>query len=86
MEELIEKLKQIFSQHFPGSIAELEPTVYGERLGGSLIWQGFEDVEQIDRQRQINLAIRGGLSPEERQKMTAILSFTPDEVALMREG
>jgi hypothetical protein len=85
MEEIIEKLTRVFGERFPGSVAELERTAFAERVGGSLIWSGFEAVEQIDRQRQISRAVREGLAPEEQLKVSAILTFTPDEVAVMRE-
>jgi len=86
MEEIIEKLTRIFSERFPGSVAELEQSAFAERVGGSLIWSGFDAVEQIDRQRQVNRAVSEGLAPEEQGQVTAILTFTPDEVAVMREG
>jgi len=86
MEEIIEKLTRIFSERFPGSVAELEKSEFVERVGGSLMWSGFDMVEQIDRQRQVSRAVREGLTPEEQHKVAPILTFTPEEVASIREG
>ena len=86
MEEFIKHLVELFSQQFPGSLAELEQARPLRKVGGYLIWDGFEDVEQLDRQRQLGRVLRANLNSSEQSKVTTILTLTPAEAAVMREG
>lgn len=86
MEALIRKLRKILKTQFVGAEPELEQAGPLDKIGGYLIWRGFEGVEQLDRQRQLNRAIRERLSVEEQLHITTILTVTPDEVAVMRSA
>lgn len=86
MDPLVEKLKQLFESQFSGATADLEVVKPLKKVGGFLVWEGFEGIEQIDRQRQLRHAVRDGLTPEEQARLTTILTVTPAEVAVMREG
>jgi len=86
MEEMIEKLKRVLSAHFADSVLELDPIIPDEKISGSLLWQGFEEAEQLDRQRQVSRVLRDELTPDERRRVSIIFTFTPEEAAVMREG
>ena len=86
MEQVIQEIQSILAGAFPGATAELELYPGGDKVGGSLIWDGFLDVQEIDRQRQISRALREKLGDDFRATTTTILAFTPWEVAVMREG
>ncbi len=86
MEEVTEKLKWVLSAHFAGSVLELDPVVADEKTSGSLLWQGFEEAEQLDRQRQVSRVLREELTLDERRRVSIIFTFTPEEAAVMREG
>ena len=86
MATLMERLQHVLTEHFPGSIAELEQANPSEKIGGYLIWDGFEDLEQLDRQRRLGQVVRSGLPREDQLRVTTIFTFTPTEVALMREN
>ena len=58
MEQLIEQLKEILRPAFPGAELELEATVPGEKVGGFVIWNGFQAMEQIDRQQALWKVLR----------------------------
>ena len=85
MAPLIKRLQRLFAGRFPGATAELEKVTPLKKVGGFLVWDGFEGVEQIDRQRRLRTVIRENLPPEEQAKVTTILTVTPAEVAVMRE-
>lgn len=85
MEPLIEKITRLLEGNFVGSTIELEPAVPSVKIGGSLVWAGFEGHEQIERQQQMWRILRNNLSKEELSQITAILTFTPDEMSVMRE-
>ncbi len=80
----VETLPQILGAAFPGSTAELEPVAGTDRIGGFLIWAGFEEMDQLDRQRTLSAALRARLNPAQLLGVSTILTMTPDEVAVMR--
>lgn len=85
MDRLKSKLERIFAEHFPGSTSELVKSKPSMKVGGLLIWKGFQRMEQIDRQRRLSAALREGLSSDDRLRVTTILTFTPAESAVMKE-
>ena len=85
MEEFIQKLKSLFTQHFSASDLEVEPAG-NNRVGGFLIWEGFSGLEQIERQRKVWKFLRQELRPEEQFMISAILTLTPEEMASARAG
>jgi hypothetical protein len=84
MDELIHELTLVLLREFPGSMPELEQAKPLQKVGGYLIWNGFEGIEQIDRQRQLTAAIKRTLPPSEQLRVTTILTVTPEESELMR--
>jgi hypothetical protein len=84
MEEFIQQLTEILKEEFPGSNPELKHASPLQKVGGYLIWNGFDGMEQIDRQRRLGAAIRKRLSISEQVKITTILTLTPEEAELMQ--
>ena len=85
MEELIKRLRQLLERVFPGATVELEVAA-PEKVGGFLIWNGFDQVDQVERQRRLWTAIRDELSREDQLRITAILTLTPDERSVPSES
>jgi len=57
---------------------------YGaERVHGYILRAGFEAREPIDRQQAVHVAIREELGPDST-RVSIILTYTPEEYALMR--
>ncbi len=79
MEELIDRLRNLLEAEFPGAEVELEAASPTDKLGGFLIWKGFEGMEQIDRQEKLANVIRSRLPHEDQLRISAILTITPDE-------
>jgi len=86
MAQLIDKLQTVLRADFPGASAELEIVPPAKKIGGFLIWAGFEGIEQIDRQRQLARVLRKRLSSEDASRVTTILTLTPAESAVMKES
>jgi hypothetical protein len=80
----LETLTKILAAAFPGSTSELEAVPGTERIGGFLIWNGFDGMDQLNRQRKLSTALRERLNPAQLLGITTILTMTPDEVAVMR--
>ena len=86
MEEIIDKVEQVLKRAFRGATTELELVRPGGKIGGFLIWSGFEGVEQIDRQRELARVIHEKLRAEDLSRLTTILTMTPEESAAMKES
>lgn len=86
IEGLMNRLRTILAQEFQGSEPELEIAAPAAKVGGFLIWSGFEGVEQIDRQTQLWDVLRSKLTRPEQLRITAILTLTPDERSVPSEN
>jgi hypothetical protein len=86
MEELIRRLYELLHAQFANSELTLEQVPGLQRVGGLLAWEGFEGLEQMDRQRHLWQVLRASLPPEDQLRITAILTMTPAELAVTREG
>lgn len=80
--ETIEKVKALLQERFPGAAVDVEPLPYSERLSGYLVWGGFEDLEQIDRQDLVISWLRQQLGDEAR-RVSVILTYSPNEYHMM---
>ncbi|HEY8666404.1 MAG TPA: hypothetical protein VIL86_07050 [Tepidisphaeraceae bacterium] len=75
---LIDDLRRTLREHFPDATIKLAH--YGDRIGGSLVWHGFQDEAQIDRQLRLRKAVTS-LPAQEQLKVSFILTLTPNEHA-----
>jgi len=80
---IVERVREILERHFPGSVIDVGLFHGAQRVHGHILWAGFEDMEQIDRQQAVHDAIHGDLGPDAKQ-VSIILTYTPDEFELMR--
>lgn len=55
-----------------------------ERVSGYLVWDGFNDLEPIDRQHLVREVLRRELRAEV-QGVSIILTYTPKEFEIMSE-
>lgn len=84
MDQLVEKADAILRDAFPGQKMEWDPIEPDENLSGWIIWQGFEDMEPIERQLAVAKALKSGLESGEKQCISAIFAVTPDELRVMK--
>ena len=80
--EIIEQVEALLQERFPGADIMLEPDYYSKRVIGHLIWNGFEDLEQIDRQDLVLSWLRQQLG-EEARRVSTILTYSPNEYHMM---
>ncbi len=81
MDALIRKLDDTIRAAFAGADVSLEVAPAISKIGGAVVWDGFEPLGQLDRQRRLWSALRDALSDDEQFQVTAILTLTPTEVA-----
>ncbi|HZL36218.1 MAG TPA: hypothetical protein VFC78_12950 [Tepidisphaeraceae bacterium] len=84
MEQTTDRLNKLFTERFSGALAELEEYPGTQKVGGYLIWDGFEGIEPLDRQRQLSRVLRDGIGGDYRSRVTTILTVTPAEIEVMR--
>ena len=85
MEDILQKLSALLRSHFPNCELEIEYVADGN-VSGFMIWEGFELLDHIDRQRKVWEVIRKNLSRDEWGKVRAVLTMTPEEMAHARAG
>lgn len=75
------KLESALATHFAGADIRLTGFTRGKRIGGTLIWDGFVGVQQIDRQVDLRRIVDDALPREEQLQVSFILTVTPEEFA-----
>lgn len=79
-EALKKKLLQLLVEKFADAkIEDLQVTA--GRVGGVLIWSGFKEMAQVDRQQELWKILRSNLDREEQLKISLIITLTPTELA-----
>jgi len=86
MDELIAKVKDILAKEFADATVELEQAHPAKKLAGSVVWSGFEGMEQIERQDCLWKALEKGMVKDEQLQITLILTLTPRELAVSKEA
>ena len=87
MESFLDKLKNLLRSEFPGSREDLEwYPPRNRKVGGALIWDGFQGLEPLDRQRRVWTVLREHLSRDDQLRITAVFTFTPAEWSVMTAG
>jgi hypothetical protein len=76
-----QRIIDILQAVFPGMKVQLE-IVPGERIWGRVIWAGYADLDDIERQREIRSVLREKLGEDARQ-VGLLLTYTPDEMRTM---
>ncbi|MDQ2732718.1 MAG: hypothetical protein M3Y56_13755 [Armatimonadota bacterium] len=79
---LVDRVAIILEQCFPGSDVNVGRFYGAERVHGRIIWSGFEDLDDVDRQHAIHKALRKSLGADVRG-ISIILGYTPREIELM---
>lgn len=86
MAKVNEKLKSALVSEFRGAKVQLGQFRSGKRVGGTLVWEGFEGKPQIDRQVELRRVVDKFLGPDEQVQVSFILTVTPEEMASIAEN
>ena len=86
MEDLIRKLTELFHAELPGSDVELEEAVPGFKVGGLVMWAGFDGLDAVDRQDHVWDLLDDRLTRDERASVSVLLTLTPEETVAARAG
>ena len=78
MEELKETVERLLGERYPGARVFWEEDGARSRPGGTIIWPGFAEMPQIDRQREIGEFLRERLGPK-KSGLGILFAFTEEE-------
>ena len=81
-DDLAARVNAILIQEFPGSQVDVGKFYGAERVSGEIVWDGFEGLDHLDRQKRVHEALRRGLGAE-AIGVSTILAYTPHESELM---
>lgn len=84
MEELAEEIRAIIENQFEGAQVDIEP-ISDYKVGGTVLWDGFDEQRQSDRQQTLWEILRNNLNPQQQMGIATLLTFTPVEVEEMQE-
>ena len=80
MEQLKTQVETLIRARFPDADVELEWVADSEKLSGHVVSEEFRGMMQRERQRLLWDVLRAGLSTQEQQTLSVLLTFTPAEV------
>jgi len=84
---LTNRLRRVLKRHFDGAeVNSLVPAGPHHRVGGVLVWSGFEGMDGPDRQRALWRTLRERLSPEDLLQVSLIMTVTPTERDTMQSN
>ncbi len=63
----------------------LEPFVPPTKIGGRILWTGFDRMDEHERVRLVFDALKEDLSSKDFERLSVILPYTPREYQLWRE-
>lgn len=79
---LVDRVATILKQRFPGANVNVGRFYGAERVNGQIVWSGFDDLDDLERQKAIHAALLKGLGAD-AQGISIILGYTPREIELM---
>ncbi len=80
--ELVEQVKTLLTEHFPGAAVDLWQDPYSDKVNGHLVWAGFDGEEQLERQQQVHSWLRQSLGSQS-QFVSTILTYSTHEYQVM---
>jgi hypothetical protein len=76
---LADRVQAAVGEGLTGARLILNRVAYRPRVGGKVIWPGFEGMSGLDRQQLLGRVLRERLGPEYPETVSTILTFTPLE-------
>lgn len=81
----VKKLANLLRDHFTDADIHIDPPSRTGRIGGTIVWAGFEGREQLDRQNEVWAIIDKHFSDDEKQRIALIMTLTPDELSTIQD-
>ena len=85
MDDLEKIIEKVLMARFPGASMRFDPYPGFGKLHTTIVWDGFQNQLQIERQRQVWEVLRPVLTEEQRFATGFLLTVTPAEINAMQE-
>jgi hypothetical protein len=79
---MVERVTKVLESRFPGIDLQIEEMPNG-RIMGTVVREGFADLDQVDRQTNLRDALRDNPNLDGSQ-IGLILAYTPEELFAMK--
>jgi hypothetical protein len=79
MDKVLQKLKKVLKEEFPSAKLEIKRDWYPARIGGSIIWRGFNGKDDVERVHRVWRAIRRSMTEAEQKELGFFFTFNPVE-------
>ena len=86
MDKTLQKLKKVLKQEFPSATFDLKRDWHPSRIGGFIIWRGFNGKEFADRQERVWKVIRQHMSKDEQEELATFWTLNPIEQRVRLES
>ena len=77
-DDLQTRLTALLQAEFTSALVDLE-TYSSANVGGALVWQGFDSLDQVARQSALWNVLRHRLDKAEQARVAPIITVTPNE-------
>jgi acid stress-induced BolA-like protein IbaG/YrbA len=85
MDDLEQAIEEALAADLPGVEVRFDPYPGFGKLHGAVVWDGFQNQLQMERQRQVWDVLRPVLTDEQRLATGFLLTVTPAEINAMQE-
>lgn len=83
-DQIVNRLKALFEKTFQNAHVDIDPPSPTGRIGGTIVWQGFEGRDQLDRQNEVWAIIDKNFNDDEKRNIILIMTLTPDELSTIQ--
>ncbi len=80
--DIVKRVKKSLEERFPGAAIKVDSSPYSEKVSGYLVWDGFDGMEQIDRQERVIEWLDQRLGAEAKL-ISVILTYSTNEYQAM---
>jgi hypothetical protein len=85
MGEVEDRVAEVIEKNFPDGRSHLAVIPMSGRVGGYVVLEGFDDLDQKERQDKLWSVLRHALKPEEQLGVTMIFTLTPHEFEVTQD-
>jgi hypothetical protein len=86
MDKVLQKLKKVLKEEFPSATLDLKRDWDRSRIGGFIIWRGFNGKEFGERHERVWKVIRQHMSNEEQEELATFWTLNPIEQKVRLES
>jgi len=75
MDKVLQKLKRVLKAEFPSAKLEIRRDWYPSKIGGLIIWRGFNGKDDVERQERVWNAIHRAMTAAEQEHLASFFAL-----------